>query len=430
VENEEKMTNKIFREMKRIVLQICSLIIFPVAWIIPKKKNQMIFIGIYDGQFLGNVKYFFLEVFRSHQGILDLYFLTEDQDIFQFLKNEQLPVLLYPRFLTILKMLRTGITIVDSGEWVDNLKYHFLSRSKKVQLWHGVGLKLVQLDLYKKKHPSKKRSIRCLIEGKYPRYDLIVSTSVFYTTNLFKSSFLSKKIIEAGYSRNDLFFTNVDKLSLLNIDRENYSKISDLKAQGYKVILYTPTFRKIVSNPLTDTINFHRFSSFLKKNRLIGVFKLHPTTEDRCLFENIDNLLIYNNSKDIYPILPFADLLITDYSSIASDFLLLNKPIIFFSYDYQNYITCNRELQFDYNWLTPGPKCYNYKDLEREIFNHLIMGKDDYISKRQEILDLTFKYKDGKSSERILKYLIEQFVNCGEIKDLAKGLNESPFDTQ
>jgi CDP-glycerol glycerophosphotransferase len=94
-------------------------------------------------------------------------------------------------------------------------------------------------------------------------------------------------------------------------------------------------------------------------------------------------------------------MLITDYSSIYTDYLLLNRPVAFFAYDYEYYVNQNREIQFDYDWITPGPNCYNQTELEREILKVLINGQDDYIQKRKEIMDLAFKYQDGNSSERI-----------------------------
>ena len=62
-----------------------------------------------------------------------------------------------------------------------------------------------------------------------------------------------------------------------------------------------------------------------------------------------------------------CDLLITDYSSIFFDFLLLDRPIVFFPYDLEQYLSQDRAMYFDYEIMTPGPKCRTYDELELQI---------------------------------------------------------------
>jgi len=62
---------------------------------------------------------------------------------------------------------------------------------------------------------------------------------------------------------------------------------------------------------------------------------------------NIKN--IKNNNIETQELLLIADILITDYSSIYIDFLLTNKPIVFYAYDIKNYLSKDRELYFNYN---------------------------------------------------------------------------------
>jgi len=60
--------------------------------------------------------------------------------------------------------------------------------------------------------------------------------------------------------------------------------------------------------------------------------------------------------------------------------------------------------------ITPGPKCYTLDELLSHLENFLVNGKDNYRRKRAEIRDLTFKYKDGKASERITQYIEDHFI--------------------
>ena len=89
---------------------------------------------------------------------------------------------------------------------------------------------------------------------------------------------------------------------------------------------------------------------------------------------------------DIYPFLTFTDFLITDYSSIYFDYLMLNREIIFIPYDFENY-TKNRELYFSYETITPGVKYSNFTD----FISHLSsIEKLDYSKERVQLKKLLY----------------------------------------
>lgn len=396
----------------RIIISLFAFILMvPFSYIVPKKKNLIIFIGNLKSNFYGNVKYFYLYVNRYHHKDCEFYFLAEDRNTFDELKMYGLPVIFFPSFKSIFTLYRTKIVIIDNNRWVTKLRFYFLFTSHKVQLWHGVGFKRIDHDLID--HRTKRDFLRyCIntLKGRFPKYDLFISTSEFYSKNVFSKAFNYSNMVELGYSRNGIFFQEPDKLSLINTDVENYNKIADLKDQGYKIILYAPTFRDLGGDALTENIlDIKRLTDFAYKNKLHFVFKFHPAPQYRFNLEQLKEVTLYDNSKDVYPLLPKVDLMITDYSSIYTDYLLLDRPVIFFPYDYEYYVQQNREIQFDYDWITPGPKCYTQDDLEKEILQILIKNEDGYIQKREEILDLAFKYKDGNSSERIWQYIKKYF---------------------
>lgn len=69
----------------------------------------------------------------------------------------------------------------------------------------------------------------------------------------------------------------------------------------------------------------------------------------------------------------------------------------------------DRELLFDYDWVTAGPKCSSQEELEKEIQAY-IEGKDDFADKRQEIRDIMFAHKDGNSSERVWNFIEKNYL--------------------
>ena len=91
------------------------------------------------------------------------------------------------------------------------------------------------------------------------------------------------------------------------------------------------------------------------------------------------------------------------------DYLHLNKPIIFYPYDLDEYIKNSRSIQFEYDWITPGPKCENENELLEEVKNILIKKEDQYNKKREEILEVAFSNVDCDNSKRVWDH-IEKIV--------------------
>jgi CDP-glycerol glycerophosphotransferase (TagB/SpsB family) len=109
--------------------------------------------------------------------------------------------------------------------------------------------------------------------------------------------------------------------------------------------------------------------------------------------------------QDIYTIINQFDILITDYSSIYFDFLLADKPIIFAPFDYEEYITKDRELYYNYNEVTPGPKCRNWD----EVLDWIVKFKENpklFKEEREKIKKMFHKYQDGKNCERVFNEIL------------------------
>jgi len=123
-----------------------SLIALPLSVLVNKRKNLISFIGRDSGIFTDNVKYFFLYLHYLKPGDIEYYFITENKNTYREVKDLNLPALYYPSFKSIYVLLRSNILIVDNWTWITNLKYYLLYKAKKIQLWHGVPLKKIELD--------------------------------------------------------------------------------------------------------------------------------------------------------------------------------------------------------------------------------------------------------------------------------------------
>jgi CDP-glycerol glycerophosphotransferase (TagB/SpsB family) len=103
---------------------------------------------------------------------------------------------------------------------------------------------------------------------------------------------------------------------------------------------------------------------------------------------------------DIYPLLKRVNILITDYSSVYFDFLLLDRPIIFAPFDLREFVSLDgQELFYDYDEVTPGPKATDWKGVLEFVERNLQC--DDYKTQRKEICLRFNEFRDCKNSERV-----------------------------
>ena len=97
-----------------------------------------------------------------------------------------------------------------------------------------------------------------------------------------------------------------------------------------------------------------------------------------------------------------SDIMITDYSSIMIEYAILNRPIIFFTYDLDSYLANERGFYYDFKTTVPGPIVYTSDELIDVIRN------DDFDkSKISEFVRTQFDEIDGQSSKRVVDYLLK-----------------------
>ena len=258
-----------------------------------------------------------------------------------------------------------------------------------IELWHGIPLKT--------------------IGNLFPTVDYFISTSKF-SSLIFSFSLGIKvsKFIPLGQPRCDALFMPSQKAM------ENLSQILGADVTEYtKTIMYLPTFRdydsKATSRISLELINNSKFRDFLSQNNVLFIVKPHP--HDEKLFEKYesDHIKIIKNEEllsrflTLYDILPAVDILVTDYSSVYFDYLLLNRPIVFYIPDLEKYRETRGFLLEPYEKWTPGDKARTLEELVVAL-EEAINNPRKWERERLWLRDVMFKYQDGKASERIIKY--------------------------
>ncbi len=280
-----------------------------------------------------------------------------------------------------------------------------------IQLWHGVPLKKIgsmEIGLTTKFRPSKL----------WQEVDYIMSYSETYTTFL-NACMLSdpKKYVITGAPRNDWLFASEGRAGM--------RKMLGQPGQDVKYIFYIPTFRegylglkqgdKTYKNPFGfGCFDPERFDRFLSDNKCVMVFKPHPHEEK--LMQNyfsqyplknmvlLTDLDLKNKGLDFYEVLNACDILITDYSSVFYDFMLLDRPMIFTPVDLEAYKSTRGIMIESFEGWVPGPMALGQEALEVEI-GKCLYQPDYYKEKRNDMCANHHRYQDGNASARLWKFM-------------------------
>ncbi len=405
----------IFRILFILLYKIFGFIfILPLSFIVSKQKNLIVFLGRAEGKFVDNVKYMQLYLHHMNSHKIVHIFLSSNNQTVQNLKTVGINAVLYPSLTAFYILLKAKVAFVDTSRFMHEFKAFFLTRCNVVQLWHGPPIKEISLNAFSIKKIFSFSSFQLMLYnfirdwlGSRYVYSIFCSPSQYYSEKIFKQNFHSDLFLNSGQPRNDDLASYNQNLVSLETDQTSINQIIQYKKQGFNIIFYLPTFRDGENIPL-KSIQLTRFSDLAQKNKCLWVIKLHPNVKKQKNVELIklaqtqnSNVILYNQNKDIYACLDLADILVTDYSSIYLDFLFFDKPIIFFNYDYEKYTKFIRGLAFNYEEMTPGPKCHNHDDLDVAIKKILSKNNDMYREQRLKVFNKVFDYHDRKSAERI-----------------------------
>ena len=144
------------------------------------------------------------------------------------------------------------------------------------------------------------------------------------------------------------------------------------------------------------------------ENNYLFLIKGHYWGKSNVNMKNRSNVIdVSKNVSDIQDLLIHTGTLITDYSSVLFDFVLLDRPIILYPYDFEEFLE-NRSMYYDYYQDLPGPFAKNEADLFGLIKAiDSVFNNKEYKERYQKFKDRFNFYKDGKSCERLYEYLLK-----------------------
>lgn len=312
-----------------------------------------------------------------------------------------------------------AIEIVSSADILIANSYTYLSIPKKdnqllVNLWHGSGVKAH--DYYE--HDLNPRHV-IKLKDYFNKVDLMCVHSL---DDRFKLSamlhFDLRKIYVTGQPRLDCVTNSNGK--------EKLSKLFGKRIEPYeRLIFFVPSYRsnmsshagKIYSDNIfrLDDFDSERLNRFLERFNAALIYKLHPIEQtafsgrefamgDRC-FELTDGILFEHDIR-YDEFLNAFDVMVSDYSSIAFDYLLLDRPIVYLVPDFEEYKRAKGFVFSNIDAFMPGEKAFCFNDLLTAL-EHAFYKPDEYSGARKEVIRHRFDYTDGKSAERCFRQIME-----------------------
>lgn len=309
-------------------------------------------------------------------------------------------------------LCRCGVAIISQGfQDLSSNGFNYVDGAVSVHLWHGVPWKKIGHD------GSSKKGLLFALYKKINDYafgtDYYTSPSDKYDKIAYSAhGAKAKQIIHAGYARNADFYCP-DKIAKgkdrILIELNNISPEFDFS--DCKIISYMPTFRNEASHSFSfESLRENKsFARYLEENNAIVIQKAHYVNQsrDRKTVTGGKNRIYSLNNIAAQDLLCASDLLVTDYSGAFFDFLLLDRPIVHYLYDYEYYRTQDRGLYYSKEDVIAGEEAYEKEQLADAIIKNLD-NPDLYKERRHKIRSIYMKYDTKNSCEILYKAILNE----------------------
>jgi CDP-ribitol ribitolphosphotransferase len=176
-------------------------------------------------------------------------------------------------------------------------------------------------------------------------------------------------------------------------------------AEGRTVWLFAPTFRGDSHAATYDygRIDFAGLHALAVEKDAVVIFKMHPFVREPVpIPEAMTDRLIdgTRTSVDVNDLLFAVDLLITDYSSILFEYSVLQRPMLFFAYDLDEYVA-ERDFYVPFEEFVPGRIVRSFAELLDAI------DREDYeVEKVGAFVRAHFAHLDAGAADRVIDELV------------------------
>ena len=266
-----------------------------------------------------------------------------------------------------------------------------------LQTWHGTPLKRIHWDVLWAP-PGRLERLQRDVE----QWDCLLSPNAASTPFLRRAFHYEGEVLESGYPRNDA-------LSAPDRDEVRERVRRELGIEdGKTAVLYTPTWRDDVvfaegGKAFSLELDVEGFAEQLGDDHVL-LLRLHYMLTGRLAAVEHPAVREVSFHPDVAELYLAADAMVTDYSSTMFDFGVTGKPMLFFTYDLDDYQDRLRGLYFDLAPEAPGPLVATNEELFaalRELPAVSARYADRYAAFRERFCHL----EDGRATERVIARL-------------------------
>lgn len=387
--------SKFFKYINYIFKFIFGYPLYFISGFVPRNKNIWVF-GSF-GIFNDNSRYLYQYIVNNPQlGIEPIWISSNTQSVEEASQ--------YGKAYRKISLKGLYYSLIAKvyifSSYVSDINFFTSRNAITVNLWHGIPLKKIEFDI--RTEPLVKVFHQANIVRKIvspaihmTKYDFVLSPSQYVADYSFKSAFRIKdeNIIVAGYPRVS-YLKECEPL----VEYQRFNK----------VFLYAPTWRDDGRNFLAQAqFDFLKLNNLMQESNSIFLMKLHSATKLDVDLSSCENLKLLPNNIDPMRLMKSADCLITDYSSIYLDYLVLDRPIIHFCFDLVDYLK-NREMYFDYKMVVAGDVVESFEMLMKIISDILSNTYNDQ-KKQREFQCNKFFLDSHKSNNFIINEIISGF---------------------
>lgn len=364
--------------------RIIKKYVYPLLRKLPIKKEYIIFEGWWGEKYHCNPKYLYEYINKHHPEFKCVWLLNDN-----YIPINGSALRVRRKSLKYYYYLAIGHYFVNNVNFNDE----YVKRNKQIEIqtMHGTPLKTLGLDVPGELDDPivRKNFIR-----RCDRWDYLIVQSQKASEITGSCYAFKKEFLRTGYPRNDILF-----------EKNNINDICILKSKmgipaDKKVIMYAPTWRK--RNYFEMHLDLQDMKDSLGEEYVL-ILRIHPFAYpgfDKNMLNNfVYNFSAYESIEELYLI---SDIVITDYSSVMFDYTILNKPILFYTYDLEEYRDYLRGFNFDFEAEAPGPLLESYEDIKEAIVNIDSVAKH-YDDSLQKFRNKFNEYEKGNASKQVFE---------------------------
>lgn len=411
---------------------LCSFVhacwALPLHWclywggaLVPKKTARWAFTAFRNRVYSDNTKYLY-EYAAAHHPELECVWLTSEPAIEADLKQRGLPVLRTGTWRAAWWMLRARLAVTDHYFCTDYLSFFgFNAGTRRCQLWHGVGLKSmtpqggpripscmdprVRLspDLLAQPGDSLLRRI-----GKAVKYAFVAPFREW------PEQYFAFLVPGPERIKSLLIPWHTPLQAAVHAGNPRNLHLTEQQPVPGK-ILYAPTLRWNAEDKQTMMAEFIAVLPQMQAlmEEIGGTFVYRPHPSVRASYADVLTAelaayprIVLDEGGDIYTCLGTYAMVISDYSSIAFDFVLLDRPCIFHVPDLERFVQTDVPMNYPFEEFTPGPKTRTWAETMAAIRRYHADPQADSESRcsiRSEFYDM--EVNDAANSARIITAL-------------------------